>query len=253
MVSEETDQRERVDMVEGSESTVADQHTAKAPSLKARLAAIRDEAFGIGKDTIKMKSKAGVEFTIKGHTVEAVLSEMRPLLSKHGVDITPNLVERTYTGNRCDVLIDFLFERTDDSDEQRTIRWAGAGTDDGDKGFSKAGTNALKEMLKKRFLITDRDDAKEEEDKVEHRTDDAVHSAALAKSNAQRKAAIEKWAKAFKAALETATTPDAVDRLKRDNREQMESDDLPDITRDFFNTLISDRKAELSDGFPGDK
>ena len=77
-----------------------------------------------------MKSKAGVEFTIKGHTAEAVLSEMRPLLSKHGVDITPNLVERTYTGNRCDVLIDFLFERTDDSDEQRTIRWAGAGTDE---------------------------------------------------------------------------------------------------------------------------
>ena len=166
--------------------------------------------------------------------------------------VKPNLVERTYSGNRCDVLVDFEFESLD-SPETKVVRWAGSGTDDGDKGFSKAGTNALKEMLKKRFLITDRDDAKEEEDKVEHRTDDAVHSAALAKSNAQRKAAIEKWAKAFKAALETATTPDAVDRLKRDNREQMESDDLPDITRDFFNTLISDRKAELSDGFPGDK
>jgi hypothetical protein len=59
-----------------------------------------------------------VEFTIKGHTVEAVLSEMRPLLAKHGVDMTPNLVERTYTGNRCDVLVDFTFERTDDSDER---------------------------------------------------------------------------------------------------------------------------------------
>jgi len=252
MASSETDKREGVGVPDGNEPAVTEGGAAPA-SLKQRLASIRDEAFGIGKDTIKMKSKAGVEFTIKGHTVEAVLSEMRPLLTKHGVDITPNLIERTYSGNRCDVLIDFLFERTDDSEESRTIRWAGAGTDDGDKGFSKAGTNALKEMLKKRFLITDRDDAKEEEEKVEHRTDDASSRKALEQSQAQRKAAVEKWARAFKSALENAKTADDVDRLKRDNREQLASDDIPDVTRDFFNTLISDRKAELADGFPGDK
>jgi len=252
MASSETDKREGVVISEGHEPAPSEGNTAPA-SLKQRLASIRDEAFGIGKDTIKMKSKAGVEFTIKGHTVEAVLSEMRPLLTKHGVDITPNLIERTYTGNRCDVLIDFLFERTDDSEESRTIRWAGAGTDDGDKGFSKAGTNALKEMLKKRFLITDRDDAKEEEEKVEHRTDDASSRKALEQSQAARKAAVEKWARAFKSALENAKTADDVDRLKRDNREQLASEDIPDVTRDFFNTLISDRKAELADGFPGDK
>ena len=217
------------------------------------MAAIRAEAYGIGKDNIKMKSKAGVEFTIKGHTVEAVLSEMRPLFDRYRVDMTPNLVERTYTGNRCDILVDFEFASLDDPGDVKVVRWAGAGTDDGDKGFSKAGTNALKEMLKKRFLITDRDDAKEEEEKVEHRTDDAVGRRNLEKAQEQRRAAIEQWAKTFKAAIEGAKSEKDVDRLKTENRAQLDSEDLPDVTRQFFNELIADRKAELADGFPGDR
>lgn len=255
MASPATDQRERVEVAEGAKPAPANEDTypLKEWTLAERMAAMRSEAYGIGKDTIKMKSKAGVEFTIKGHTVEAILSEMRPLFEKYRVDMTPNLVERTYTGNRCDILVDFQFESLDYPEDIRTIRWAGAGTDDGDKGFSKAGTNALKEMLKKRFLITDRDDAKEEEEKVEHRTDDAVGKRDLEAAQRQRKAAIQQWATTFKAALETAPDVASVDRLKRDNREQLDSEDLPDVTRTFFNELIADRKAELADGFPGDK
>jgi hypothetical protein len=207
------------------------------------MAAIREDAFGIGKDNIKMKSKAGVEFTIKGHTVEAVLSEMRPLFAKHGVDVTPNLVERTYSGNRCDVLVDFIFERTDDSDEQRVVRWAGAGTDDGDKGFSKAGTNCLKEMLKKVFLITDRDDAKEEEDKVEHKPEGITKVVEKAKETSAR--ALEQWAKTFKAALESASTEKEIDRLRLENQDQLSDESLPSVTRQFFFDLIQRRKADL--------
>lgn len=247
MASPQANHRERVEVAESPKPAAANEDTnpVKAWTLKERLAAIRAEAYGIGKDNIKMKSKAGVEFTIKGHTVEAVLSEMRPLLDKYRVDMTPNLVERTYSGNRCDVLVDFEFESLD-SPETKVVRWAGSGTDDGDKGFSKAGTNALKEMLKKRFLITDRDDAKEEEEKVEHRPEGTRDSAALEKAKEQRAAAIQQWAKTFKAALESAQTVADVDRLKRDNHEQMESPDLPDVTRIFFNELIAERKAELA-------
>jgi hypothetical protein len=251
MDSATPDTRDGMALAEGAEPAAAEQ--APAPkSLKQRLADIRADSFGIGKDTIKMKSKAGVEFTIRGHTIEAVLSEMRPLLVEHEIDLWPYLVDRSYTGNRCDVTIDWTFERLDESDEKRVIRWAGAGTDDGDKGFSKAGTNCLKEMLKKAFLITDRDDAKEEEDKVEHKTDGEVGRAALDKAKDERARAIQQWAKTFKSALETAKTEKDVDRLKTENREQLDAEDLPDVTRQFFNELIADRKAELKDGFPGD-
>ena len=247
-----TNNRERVELSEGDEPAATGQDTPKILTLKQRLAAIRDECAGFTKDDIKMGT-----FTIKGHTFEAILSEIRPLLHKHGVDVTPNLFERTYNGNRCDVLVDFTFERTDDSDEARTIRWGGAGTDNGDKAFAKAGTNAVKEMLKKRFLVTDRGDAKEETESVEHQTADAVSRREAEALKEQRKAAIAQWAVTFKSAIENAKTAKEIQRLVLDSRDQMASDDLPAVTRKFFNELIERRKeaveAEASaDDFPGD-
>src|SRR5690606_9698415 len=137
-----------------------------------------------------------------------------------------------------DVLVDWTFERLDDSDEARVIRWGGAGTDNGDKGFSKAATNSLKEMLKKTFLITDRDDAKEEEEAVEHQTPDQVSRAAMEKAREAARANLQQWATTFKAALENAQTADDVKRLERDNKEQLSSEDLPAVTRTFFAELI---------------
>lgn len=246
MASTQTDTRERVEMAESAEPASAGQAAAEvaAPlSLKARLAAIREECFGIGKQDITMGT-----FKIKGHTFEAVLSEVRPLFSKHGVSILPSLFERSYAGNRCDVLVDFTFERLDDSDEARVIRWGGAGTDNGDKAFSKAGTNCVKEMLKKVFLVTDRDDAKEEEDKVEHQTE--ASQAELARASARSAAAIQQWAKTFKSALENATTAKGIDRLQRDSRDQLADKSLPEVTRSFFVDLIEERKRALA--VPGD-
>lgn len=242
MVSATTDLRERVAVAESPKPAPADKPAEEAAprSLKQRLADIRDECAGFTKDDIKMGN-----FTIKGHTFEAILSEVRPLLHRHGVDVEPNLIERTYSGNRCDVLVDFTFERTDDSDETRTIRWGGAGTDNGDKAFAKAGTNAVKEMLKKRFLITDRDDAKEEEEKIEHRTDSDIGRADLERAKGDRAKAIQKWASVFKAALSTAKTVDDVKALERENREQLTAEDLPPVTREFFVDLIVRRKREL--------
>lgn len=216
-------------------------------TLKQRMAAIRTECAGIGKDDIQMQNADRTKtWKIKGHTVEAVLSEIRPLLDKYGVDVTPQLVERTYSGNRCDVIVDFEFERTDESDEQRTIRWAGADTDNGGKAFAKAGTNALKEMLKKKFLITDRDDAKEETESVDHQTDEGVRRGDLAAAKEQRRAAIEQWAKTFKSALESAADLKAIQVLQRENAEQLSSEDLPAVTRTFFIELIETRKGVLA-------
>lgn len=195
---------------------------------------MRDECANIGKTDIQMGT-----YKIKAHTVEAVLSEIRPLFARHGVDMWPNLHERTYTGNRCDVLIDFTFYRTDKPEETQVIRWAGAGTDNADKGFAKAGTNALKEMLKKRFLVTDRDDAKEQEEAVPH----------VEGGDSERaSSAVLQWAKTFKVALEAASTKKAVRGLELDNKAQLADPALPDVTRAFFIELIETKKKELPDG-----
>lgn len=241
MASQATNTAERVGVAEGAEPDAANEDTQPAPlSLKQRLAAIRDECSGIGKENIEMG-----KFTIKGHTFEAILSEVRPLLHKHGVDIEPNLVERVYNGNRCDVLIDFTFERTDDSDETRTIRWGGAGTDNGDKAFAKAGTNAVKEMLKKRFLITDREDAREAEEAVEHKAEGGASRDEVDQAKERTRAAIEQWGRTFKAALDSASTEKEVDRLRAENMDQLNDPALAAVTRQFFFDHIQRCKAEV--------
>lgn len=218
-------------------------------TLVQRMAAIRDECFGIKKDAIQ-KEKDGKKWTERGHIVEAILSEFRPLLSMYGVDMTPNLVERTYTGNRCDVIVEFEFVSLDDPEDRQVIRWAGAGTDNGDKAFAKAGTNALKEMLKKRFLITDRDDAKEEVETVEHQTAEQAGRIELERTREQVAEDLLKRAGTLKDAFMLAQTVADVDRLKRENRDLL--DRLPDVTKGFFTDLIAKRKAALSDVDPGD-
>lgn len=246
MVSKATDTGSGVGVAESPEPAVADEDTSPPLTLKQRMAAVRRECFGIGKDNIEMESAKGAKFKIKGHTVEAVLSELRPLLDRFGLDLWPSLVERTYTGNRCDVIVDWTFERLDEGEETRVIRWGGAGTDNGDKGFSKAATNSLKEMLKKTFLITDRDDAKEEEETVEHQTTDQVSRVALEKAKEAARANLEKWATTARAAFMSAATLDDVKRLERDNKEQLTSEDMPAATRAFFIQLIEDRKRALA-------
>jgi hypothetical protein len=202
----------------------------KPLNLAQRMAAIRVEADAIGKEDIKME-KDGKKWTIKGHTVEAVLSEMRPLFHKHGVHFTPQLVSRVQSGNRCDIEVDFEFMDLM-TGEAKTIRWGGSGTDNSDKAFAKAGTNALKEMLKKVFLVTDRDDAKEEEEKVEHQTDEGLTRAQVDKVAEKAREATEKWAKTFKLSIDGAKNAKEVERLYRDNKTQL--DELPEITRQFF-------------------
>lgn len=231
-------------MAESNEPAGGEEDT-RPKSLKQRLAAIRDECAGIGKDDIEMSNADRTKkWKIKGHTVEAVLSEIRPLFAKHGVDMTPQMVERTYSGNRCDVIVDFEFERTDDSDEKRVVRWFGADTDNGGKAAAKAGTNALKEMLKKRFLITDREDAKEETESVEHESEGASKRK-LDEAKEGKRQADELAAKALKSAFDRASSIEDVKRLERDNREWFMSPDLPEVTRTFFIDLIQRRKREL--------
>lgn len=221
-------------------------------TLAERMAAIRDECSGIGKEDVKMQ-KDGKSWTIKGHTVEAVLSEIRPLFTRYRVDMTPNLVERSYNGNRCDVIVDFEFASLDDATDTKTFRWGGSGTDNSDKAFAKAGTNAIKEVLKKRFLVTDRDDAKEETDPVEHQTDDAVQRKRLEQEADKRRSAVMKGLNGLKVAIEGAATLADLKRIRRDARELLEDEAVPDITRGFFDKALTARERELADDFPGDR
>lgn len=243
MVDAAPDQRERVGMAEGDEPA-NDAETATHRSLAQRMAAIRAEASGVGKEAIRMV-KGDKSWTIQAHTIEGVLHGVRTLLDKHGVWMEMSLVERSYSGNRCDALFAFRFECLDSPEQYRVIQYAGAGTDNSDKAFAKAGTNALKEMLKKTFLITDREDAREEEDRVEHEAEGASR-AQLEAAQEKARRAVEKWATNFREALLNAPDIKTVDRLQRENKDELRGEHTPAVTRSFFIDLIETRKRELA-------
>ena len=215
-------------------------------SLAQRLAAIRAEASGIGKEPIQMQNKERTKsWTIQAHTIEGILHGMRGLLDRYRVWMEMSLVERSYTGNRCDATFAFTFESLDDPADVKTIQYAGAGTDNSDKAFAKAGTNALKEMLKKQFQVTDREDAKEEEDRVEHQSEDGVKRADLERSKEETRKALAQWASTFKASIESAPDLQTIKRLERENKDQLASENLPEVTRTFFVELIVNRKRDM--------
>jgi hypothetical protein len=232
-------------VAESPEPAAANEDPKPAPlTLAQRMSAITKALDAVGKDDIK-KEKDGKKWTERGHIVEAILSEVRPLLAKYEVDLRPSLIERAYAGNRCDVLIDFTFARLDDPADAEVMRWGGTGTDNGDKAFAKAGTNALKEMLKKRFLITDRSDAKEEEEQIEHRAEGGASRDQVDQAKEKAARALQLWATSFKAALESASTEKERARLQADNADQLNDPDLPAVTRQFFFELLQRRKSEL--------
>ena len=265
MAEPQTDLAGGIRVAKGAEPAATEEAAAaegfvRILTLRERLAAMRTECDSIGKTDIQMQTADRTKScTIKGHTIEAVLSELRPLFAKYKIDMEPNLVERTYTGNRCDVIVDFTFYDLwpeawiEDGDnyeyeqsEEITIRWAGAGTDNGDKAFAKAGTNALKEMLKKRFLITDREDAKEETESVQHQAEGGATRQEIDQAKELTRKAIEKAATSLKGALSNAKTVEEITRLERDNKDWLISEELPSVTRAFFVDLIVKRKAELA-------
>ena len=239
-----------VEVAEGHEPADAGQDTAEAAklTLAQRLANIRRECSGIGKEPVNIeyadkKSGERKSYSIQAHTIEGVLHGIRGLFDRHGVWMAPYLVERSYNGNRCDVIVDFIFESMDDPTDTRTIRWAGADTDNGGKGFAKAGTNALKEMLKKTFLITDREDAKEETEVIEHQTDEGINRAKVEAAKEQARLTQQRWASALKASIESCPDAKTLQQIKRENSEGLT--ELPGVTRGFFEELFESRAKEL--------
>ena len=242
----EPNNAEGVGMADGDVSAESTEHSDEEilRPLILRLADIRSECFSIGKEPINMKSKDGSKsWTIQGHTIEGVLSSVRALLDKHKVGLTPCLIDRAFNGNRCDVIVDFEFINLDDPTDTKTIRWGGSDTDGGGKAFAKAGTNALKEMLKKTFLITDREDAKEETEQVEHVTDDQLSAQRTRAAKEEAQKARELWASNLAQTIKGIGTVKDLKTLKRESAEQLSK--LPRVTQDHFDRAFKEREEIL--------
>lgn len=92
-------------------------------------------------------------YALEADIVEGVRQE----LASRSVTLLPSVESVQRDGDLTTVMMTFTF--TDgDSGDTATMRWAGTGSDKGDKAIWKAYTGALKYVLMKTFLIATGDD-----------------------------------------------------------------------------------------------
>lgn len=252
MGSPATDQRGRMAVVEGDKPAAAKEDTpalAKSVDTGAnifmRLWRIEQELEAIRKSqtaTVKMEGGGQYTYQYSGH--DLILSYVRPLLAKHGVKFWPSTVKHERQGNLTMLTVHLKFINVDQPSDIAEAEIINYGADKGDKGGTKALTNAVREGIKKALNITSEDD-KIADEHVDYVPNEGATRGEVDAAKEDRRAAIEQWAKAVKMAAEKAATKKDIERLQRENKDQLTSDDLPEVTRTFFIELFERRKAEL--------
>lgn len=256
MASRATDIRERVEVAEGAESpTPAEAATEARPlavsadpaaNVFMRLWRVEQELGAVEKAQVAtVKMEGGGQYTYKYSGHDMILAHVRPLLHKHGVKVWPTTKEHSRVGNLTVLTVVVEFVNVDTPADRTSIEMVNYGADKGDKGASKALTNAMREAIKKALNISSQEDERADET-TEFNSNDGASREDLDAANERTRAAIEKWAVSFKAALKNAKDIKGVQALERENRDQLMDAALPEVTRTFFVDLIQERKAALT-------
>jgi len=131
-------------------------------TIAAKLVAVMGDLPGIEKS----KHAGGVTYAYRG--IEEITAELKPLLVKHGVVITPfvelvSVVPLPEKGNnnnwtRTTIRVSYELSSSDDGDAPIIACTIGVGDDNADKGVNKAMTQAFKYLLLQTFCIADPSD-----------------------------------------------------------------------------------------------
>lgn len=91
---------------------------------------------------------------------------MHGALVNHGIVMIPSIESITQNGNKTEIIMEISFVNIDNPSDQRTVRYAGHGIDNQDKGVGKAISYAVKYALLKTFCLETTDDV--ERDSINH-------------------------------------------------------------------------------------
>lgn len=255
MASAQTNTRERVEVVAGAEPVAANEGSQAralmesidpAANVFKRLWRVEQELGAVEKtQTAEVKGEDGKRlytYQYSGH--DMVLAHVRPLLAKHGVKVWPSTKDHARVGNLTVLTVSVEFVNVDNPADRTSIEMVNYGADKGDKGASKALTNAMREAIKKALNISSQEDERADET-TEFTAVDAAAQANLDKAKERAGAAIQQWGNTFRAALLTAANRKDIARLQRENSKQLSDESLPEVTRSFFVDLIEERKKVL--------
>lgn len=195
--------------------------------------------------TADVKNDQGQKlYSYKFTGYDKVVAAVKPALLRHGIKVLPVRATHERIGNLTVLTVFVDFINVDNPADRVTVEMVNYGADKGDKGASKALTNAVREAIKKALGITSEEDDRADET-TEFDSHEGVNRKELEAVKERAADSIVGWASTFKAALENAKDARAVGRLQAENAARLASPDLPPVTKQFFEELIERRKREL--------
>jgi hypothetical protein len=227
----DADDAGRVEVADGPKRTAK---WEPSDSVFLRLARAQDDVKTITQDaTIKVKAKeGGGEFSYKGVSSPQVITFAKRALLDNGVVFIPVAAQDgvRISGNKTALWVEGQFVSVDNPTDRIAVGAWGAGTDNNDKDYAKAMTNAVKIILSKVLMMSTLED--EHDEATPHDAD--AKPRAVKNAEALTDVAIKTWADAYKRALDGAKTLKELASIRAENKHMMSNPGLPEVTRDYF-------------------
>lgn len=192
---------------------------------------------------IEIKKDGKTVGKYKGVTSAQIVTFAKRALLNNGIVFLPivstDLVR--VAGNKTAVYVEGQFISVDDSSDRFATGAWGAGTDNNDKDFAKATTNAVKVLLSKVLMMSTLEDESDETTphEPEHKPKAVKNAEALSD------AAIKSWADAYKAAIDGCKTLKELKRIRAENASMMSNPGVPAVTKDYFIDKITALEGTL--------
>lgn len=223
-------------------STWLPEHTVKQRLFRAQLLVktlTKDVEVKASRNEKTGKSYGG----FSGISAAQVVDRAKEALLTCGIVYTSQVSRESIktNGNTTELWVDGRFESFDNADDFFVKGAPGRGNDNSDNGFKKATTDAEKGILGRVLMMTTFED---EGEPVETKT--ASSAEPLRQAQAQTEAAIRSWADAFKRALDGCSDLRELKRIRAENAHMMNSEAVPQVTKDYFIDRIGELEGLLS-------
>lgn len=192
---------------------------------------------------VEIKKEGKTVGKYKGVTAAQIVANAKSVLLEHGVLYLPmqSKDDVKVVGNKTALWVDVHFMSCDHPDSKVVIGAWGAGTDNGDKDYAKAFTNAVKQVLSKALGMSTIDDEKEEP--VEHQPEHKPRQ--VKNAEAFSDVALRTWGDAFKSAIDGCTTLAQLKKVRAENAHMMTNGAVPQVTKDYFMDKITALEGTL--------
>jgi hypothetical protein len=204
----------------------------------------QDDVKTITQDTEVRIVKEGKELgKYKGVGSPQVVTFAKRALLSNGIMFMPQPSQEgvRISGNKTALWVEGHFINIDKPDDKIVMGAWGAGTDNNDKDYAKAMTNAVKIILSKALMMSTLED--ESDDATPHDAD--AKPRAVKNAEALTDVAIKTWADAFKSALDGCRTLKDLKTVRAQNANMMNNPGVPSVTKDYFIDKISALEGTL--------